>query len=232
VGSLATSRWLAGSRRGEVDTCRDSVSSFATGSRAGTTCSPRSQESCRLGALVEPEDTSIDRQFIDESLSCNTFTCLPRNFSLSAPGFRSQVPQFQAEFLNARMVTDAHALNDGQGNFEIACGYTLGGAQLAADRPRDVLDANGSQFVTAATLSSSQIQQRCNNICFNDCSVSFGVDALGAQFCTDVCTPDCVSRATTNTDQCPSCNECSQQSDCGSPGQATCAGGCCIQVIN
>lgn len=162
----------------------------------------------------------------------STFTCLPRTFSLSAPGFRSQAPQFRAEFLNARMVTDAQTVNDGQGNFEVVCGYSVAGPQLSADRPRDVLDANGSQFVTAATLSSSQIQQRCNNICFNDCSVSFGVDALGAQFCTDVCTPDCVSRATNNTDQCPSCNECSQASDCGTPNSFTCtSGGCCASRI-
>jgi len=157
------------------------------------------------------------------------FVCLPRTFSLSAPGFRSQAPQFQAELLAARMVTDAQTPNDGEGNFEITCGYTLASAQLSADRPRDVLDAYSSQFVTAATLSSTQIQQRCSNLCFNDCSVRFGVDALGAQFCTDVCTPDCVSRATTNTNDCPSCNECSQASDCGSPSSFTCtSGGCCV----
>jgi hypothetical protein len=157
------------------------------------------------------------------------FVCAPRAFSLSAPGFRSQAPQFQGELLIARMVTDAQTPNDGEGNFEITCGYTLASAQLPSDRPRDVLDANGSQFVTAASLSSTQIQLRCNNLCFNDCSVRFGVDALGAQFCTDVCTPDCVSRATTNTNDCPSCNECSQASDCGSPSSFTCtSGGCCV----
>jgi hypothetical protein len=131
------------------------------------------------------------------------------------------------------MVPDDQTANDGEGNFNITCGYTLASAQLSADRPRDVLDASGGQFVTSATLSSSQVQQRCNNLCFNDCSVSFGVDALGAQNCTDVCTPGCVSRATTNTNSCPpqSCNPCSQQSDCGSPDQATCTGGCCISVI-
>jgi len=155
------------------------------------------------------------------------FICLPRTFSLSAPGFRSQAPQFQAELLIARMVPDAQTANDGEGNLAITCGYTLASAQLSADRPRDVLDANGSQFVTAASLSSTEVQQRCNNICFNDCSVSFGVDALGAQFCTDVCTPDCVSRATTNTNDCPSCNECSQASDCGTNSTCT-SGGCCV----
>jgi len=157
------------------------------------------------------------------------FVCTPRTFSLSAPGFRSQAPQFQAELLIARMVIDDQTPNDGEGNLNITCGYTLASAQLSADRPRDVLDANGSQFVTAASLGSTQIQLRCNNICFNDCSVSFGVDALGAQFCTDACTPNCVSRATTNTNDCPSCNECSQASDCGSNSTCT-SGGCCVST--
>lgn len=160
------------------------------------------------------------------------FVCRNRSFSLSAPGFRSQAPQFQAELLNARMVPDDQTVNDGQGNFEIVCGYSVASAQIAAGRPRDVLDANSSQFVTAPSLSATQIQQRCNNICFNDCSVSFGADALGAQNCTDVCTPGCVSRATTNTDDCPSCNECSQASDCGNPNNFTCtSGGCCASRI-
>ena len=156
------------------------------------------------------------------------FICLDRSFSLSAPGFRSQAPQFRGELLIARMVPDAQTPNDGEGNFDITCGYTLASAQLAADRPRDVLDASGGRFVTSATLNSTQIQQRCNNLCFNDCAVSFGVDALGAQNCTDVCTPGCVSRATTNLEECPACNPCSQQSDCGSPDEVTCSDGCCI----
>jgi hypothetical protein len=160
------------------------------------------------------------------------FVCRDRSFSLSAPGFRSQAPQFRAELLSAFMDPDANTPNDGEAFFQIACGYSVAGPQLSADRPRDVLDANASGFVTAPSFSATQIQQRCNNLCFNDCSVQFGVDAQGAQFCTDVCTPDCVSRATTNTGDCPSCNQCSQASDCGAPSNFTCTtGGCCAQRI-
>lgn len=235
-------------RRNPAVTVRETLPARPTGVTLNTiSCGPESGSIAYVDIFqfrlpVETQARQVDSRTISFGTNVfpsnypngtmSTFTCLPRTFSLSAPGFRSQAPQFQAEFLNARMVPDDQTVNDGRGNFEVVCGYTLASAQIAADRPRDVLDANSSQFVTAPSLSASQIQQRCNNICFNDCSVSFGVDALGAQNCTDVCTPGCVSRATTNTDDCPSCNECSQASDCGSPNDFTCtSGGCCASRI-
>jgi len=57
----------------------------------------------------------------------------------------------------------------GKLNFVSEAGYTFDTVRL---------DANGSQFVTAASLSSTQIQLRCNNICFNDCSVTFGLASM------------------------------------------------------
>lgn len=167
----------------------------------------------------------------------DTFTCLPRTFTLSAPGFRSRRVQFQGRYFGHRMVADAQTVNTGIGTLEVACDYSVGGSagRVEADRPRDVVAVNGARFTTAATLSSSQTEQRCNAMCGDDCAITFGADPIGAQDCISVCTPECVSRATTSTNLCQDPGQCdapcAHPSDCGDRNAFTCASGCCVPRI-
>jgi len=162
-------------------------------------------------------------------------SCPNSPIGVIAAGFEPTVVQARGRFLSARRETDDQTSRDGTANFFILCESTLNldSVVIKRERPRDLLSTSGGQFVDALSLSATERQQRCNNLCFNDCSVTFGVDALGAQFCTDVCTPDCVSRAITDTGLCPApegCNQsCSQPSDCGDISRFSCIDGCCSE---
>lgn len=173
---------------------------------------------------------------VSDTLVFTAFACPNSPIGVVAAGFEPTVVQARGRFLSARKVPDDRTFQDGTAQFFILCESTLNldNIVIERDRPRDLLSTSGGQFVDGLSLSASERQQRCNNMCFNDCAVTFGVDALGAQNCTDVCTPDCVNRATTNTDLCPptqQCNACSQPSDCGNPSRFTCSSGCCFETI-
>lgn len=184
-------------------------------------------------ALVSPPSPSSN---YPQAGTFTTFACPNAPIGVIAAGFEANSAQASGRFVSARKVTDAQTLRDGTAQFFVTCEISLNldSVVIERDRPRDLLAASGGQFVDGLSLSAAERQQRCNNLCFNDCSVTFGVDALGAQNCTDVCTPDCVNRAITNTELCPptqQCNACSQPSDCGEPSRASCTSGCCFETI-
>ena len=184
-------------------------------------------------ALVSPPSPSSS---ISRTLIFTTFSCPSVAIGVVAAGFEPNVVQGRRRFLSAERVPDDQTLLDGTANFHILCetSLNLDSVVIERDRPRDLLSASGGQFVDGLSLSASERQLRCNAMCFNDCSVRFGADALGAQFCTDVCTPDCVSRAITNADLCPApeCNDgCSQPSDCGDVSRFSCTADCCFDTI-
>jgi hypothetical protein len=185
-------------------------------------------------ALVSPPSPAIN---ISNRLTFSAFACPNSPIGVIAAGFEPSVAQARGRFISARKGDpDDQTFEDGTRQFFITCESTLNldNVVIKRDRPRDLLSASGGQFVDGLSLSASERQQRCNNLCFNDCAVSFGVDALGAQNCTDVCTPDCVNRSTANSNSCPptqECTACSQPSDCGDPSRVGCASGCCFEII-
>jgi hypothetical protein len=185
-------------------------------------------------ALVRPPSPITN---ISDKVTFSVFACPDSRIEVIAAGFEPTVVQARGRFISGtKGKPDAQLFVDGTAQFSILCESTLNldNVVIERDRPRDLLSASGGQFIPGSSLSAAERQQRCNNMCFNDCSVTFGVDALGAQFCTDVCTPDCVSRATTNTDLCPppECNDgCSQPSDCGDVSRFSCSAGCCFETI-
>ena len=182
-------------------------------------------------ALVSPPSPSSS---LSRTLIFSTFLCPNSPIGVVAAGFEPAVAQARGRFISARKEPDEQTLRDGTAPFFILCESTLNldNVVIERERPRDLLAASGGQFIDGLSLSPADRQLRCNNLCFNDCSVTFGVDALGAQNCTDVCTPDCVNRSTANSTSCPAqggCNPCSQASDCGNTPQFSCISGCCSQ---
>ena len=184
-------------------------------------------------ALVSPPSPSSN---LSRTLIFSEFLCPSSAIGVIAADFEPAVVQARGRFISARKgEPDDQLLRDGTAPFFIQCESTLNldNVVIERERPRDLLAASGNQFVDALSLSPTERQQRCNNLCFNDCAVSFGVDALGAQNCTDVCTSGCVSRSTANNNSCPpqepECKPCSQPSDCGGIPEFRCTSGCCFQ---
>lgn len=165
-------------------------------------------------------------------------TCPNPTLGVLAEGFEASDVRGRGRYVSSRRITDAQTLVDGTARFLVRCDIFIDpdDVVIERERPRDLLSVDGRRFVEGQSLSSSQRQQRCGAMCGDHCAITFGADVPGAQDCTSVCTPDCVSRATTSLTLCPATNECSapcaHPSDCGNRGGFNCVSGCCRTILH